>query len=340
MSLITKIGKLVVPKPATLAKLGLVKTEARSLCGGQRGTIDHLAIRNSVSGGLTTIGGRTENEDGLLLARRTKRGQEQIFMVVADGMGGYGNGEIASAFAINIMAQHFRAGKAGTFSFSDAIDNIANSLAQWKLYQQNADQMAGTTLVGALIDMPTNMLRLAHIGDSRAYLFRRGELMMLTLDHNLMPDFLTAALADGSYARSTLAGLKRLLGNDLVAAYQGLTPPFSPKLSSLLYQLGADYYDAPYQDMSGRPLFMSSIAKAIGVNDYKGADASYLGIALQEGDIVVLASDGLHDFCTYHQLAGAISSTQKGSPADIANAIYSSLTNMADNVTIAVHKHG
>ena len=104
-------------------------------------------------------------------------------LVVADGMGGAGAGDMASAVAIDAIRK-----VDGRVAGDQMLEVLAGALHQANdriADLVNADyalEGMGTTVTGALFDGAE--LGLAHIGDSRAYLFRDGRLERLTHDHS------------------------------------------------------------------------------------------------------------------------------------------------------------
>ncbi|MCL1841287.1 MAG: protein phosphatase 2C domain-containing protein [Propionibacteriaceae bacterium] len=104
-------------------------------------------------------------------------------IVVADGMGGAAAGDLASSVAITRLAAadgHYE-GEAMLQVLADAMDAANDELADLIAYNPEWDGM-GTTVCGALFD--GTQLGLVHIGDSRGYLLRGGELTQLTHDHS------------------------------------------------------------------------------------------------------------------------------------------------------------
>ncbi|WP_291426824.1 PP2C family serine/threonine-protein phosphatase [Deinococcus sp.] len=99
---------------------------------------------------------------------------------VADGMGGHAAGELAANLALTTLTQAYLEGR-GTppKRLTEAVQ--AANLAVLKHAVGESVGM-GTTLVAALIDR--GALILAHVGDSRAYLLRDGQLQRLTNDHS------------------------------------------------------------------------------------------------------------------------------------------------------------
>jgi serine/threonine protein phosphatase PrpC len=116
---------------------------------------------------------RERNEDSYLV-------DEPLF-AVADGMGGHRGGDVASRLAIETLAS--ASSNEGDVALSERVRQ-ANRAVFERSRSDRAVAGMGTTLTAALID--GDRARLAHIGDSRAYLFREGELRMLTEDHTLV----------------------------------------------------------------------------------------------------------------------------------------------------------
>jgi len=126
---------------------------------------------------------RKDNEDSYLVSK------ERDLFVVADGMGGHAGGEVASSIVKRVLAEEITAQQS-----ADGCDHLllnallkANSLIL-RLGQDQAYLGMGTTVTAAMFEM--GRLSIAHIGDSRAYLFREGELRLLTQDHSLVNELL------------------------------------------------------------------------------------------------------------------------------------------------------
>lgn len=124
-------------------------------------------------------------------------------MCVADGMGGHSSGEIASRIAIDELSEFFRMTSQDTdATWPYKMDKAKNydenrlvtgiKLANIRIYEQatsepGLDRM-GTTIVSAYF--AGNQAYIAHVGDSRVYLYRHGELRQMTEDHSLLNDYL------------------------------------------------------------------------------------------------------------------------------------------------------
>ena len=122
---------------------------------------------------------RRENEDAVLA-------QPPVF-VVADGMGGAQAGEVASRIAVDAFAE----GLPERGSPEERLAAVALT-ANRRIYELSRTESEragmGTTLTAAYLG--ENDLAIAHVGDSRAYLFRDGSLTRLTQDHSLMAELI------------------------------------------------------------------------------------------------------------------------------------------------------
>ncbi|GAA4211674.1 PP2C family protein-serine/threonine phosphatase [Actinocatenispora rupis] len=109
------------------------------------------------------------NEDSAYAGRR--------LVAVADGVGGEVAGEVASGLAVAAVRAADRQARAGGLrtAAEDANDRIAAAVAE-----DPALSGMATTLTAVLLDR--DAVRLAHVGDSRAYRLRDGEVLQLTRD--------------------------------------------------------------------------------------------------------------------------------------------------------------
>ena len=142
--------------------------------------------------GLTDTGkARSNNEDAVWVDQSNK------LLIVADGMGGYQAGEVASGMAIQSIPSSFEQLRR-THSAGEVTDNrlseetnrlgfcfkMANQMIYEAAKRDPQDFGMGTTCTAALIN--DSRLSLAHVGDSRCYLIRRGEIEQLTEDHSFV----------------------------------------------------------------------------------------------------------------------------------------------------------
>jgi len=127
--------------------------------------------------GLSDVGRRREsNEDAFLVDPRAD------LYVIADGMGGYAAGEVASRIAVDSLKEAL----AGPHDGQAAVrlqDAVHEANARICDSQAQADQrQMGTTLVAMVVENERAII--GHVGDSRAYLLREGVLRRLTSDHS------------------------------------------------------------------------------------------------------------------------------------------------------------
>ena len=150
--------------------------------------------------GQTDVGKKREkNEDSLLINEKLG------LFLVADGMGGHQGGETASRLAVKTVGETIRhltedpettTASELQFDRSDPGEILKYSLrlASQKIFEE-ANRSPhlrgmGTTAVGLLIRDDKGYI--AHVGDSRAYLVREGEIKQLTTDHSLVAEQLKA----------------------------------------------------------------------------------------------------------------------------------------------------
>ena len=106
---------------------------------------------------------------------------------VADGMGGAQAGEVASRIAAESFGPAER-GDAAPEAYLRSVALDANTRINDLAAEDESRSGMGTTFTAALVE--GDDVSLAHVGDSRAYLFRDGDLRMLTADHSLVEELL------------------------------------------------------------------------------------------------------------------------------------------------------
>jgi serine/threonine protein phosphatase PrpC len=138
---------------------------------------------------------RAHNEDSFGIL------EDEALVLVADGMGGHAAGEIASGLAIEEVAGFYHRalaepGRALPFDTTPTLTLAENrlvcglALANLRIFEASSDRNRkgmGTTMVAAAIVGDT--IAIAHVGDSRAYRVRDGEILRLTRDHSLLEQF-------------------------------------------------------------------------------------------------------------------------------------------------------
>ena len=121
---------------------------------------------------------------------RVREGNEDSYLandplfVIADGMGGHLAGDVASATAIEVIQERSGGLHADDPQTLAATVKEANRAIWSKAGDDPSLRGMGTTCTLVLLDVPT--AHIAHVGDSRAYLFHDGELKQVTEDHTLV----------------------------------------------------------------------------------------------------------------------------------------------------------
>lgn len=154
---------------------------------------------NIVAAGLSDVGQQREhNEDSFCIL------PEYDLFIVADGMGGHRAGDVASKMATHTIASFFQATSkedaTWPFHFDPHLSVEENRLitgikvANKRIFEASTRYREvhgmGTTVVGALFSRERGRMYVAHVGDSRAYRVREGEITQLTRDHSLLNDYL------------------------------------------------------------------------------------------------------------------------------------------------------
>jgi protein phosphatase len=160
--------------------------------------------------GMTDVGRkRKHNEDAYAIDVN-----EGLF-IVADGMGGHAAGEVAARITVETIGEFIAATRqkeeaTWPFRYNHKFEFNSNRLAI-AIEKANERVMAavaaqpwlkgmGTTVVAGL--MNEKLLSLAHVGDSRAYLYRGGELERLTDDHSWVHEQVAAGILTEEEAKS------------------------------------------------------------------------------------------------------------------------------------------
>ncbi|MGC9334440.1 MAG: PP2C family protein-serine/threonine phosphatase [Anaerolineae bacterium] len=153
--------------------------------------------RSAVTVGAATRAGagRNANEDSLWAPEAISHSllvRKGYLYIVADGIGGHRNGELASRAAVKIMH---------TTYYDDQCSDVAASLqravqaANAGIFRQSQDpgfERLGATVVAGVVR--SNELVIASVGDSRAYLLRKGKLKRLTRDHTWVAERVAAGI--------------------------------------------------------------------------------------------------------------------------------------------------
>lgn len=128
---------------------------------------------------------RKNNEDAIYISDRNS--ELKNLYIVADGMGGHNAGEVASNSAIAAFNQYIH-DNFHEIKEEEILDLLVSAVqyCNTDIYQKSSNDESlsemGTTLIAAVI--MNHKLYVTHVGDSRLYIFREGEIHQLTNDHS------------------------------------------------------------------------------------------------------------------------------------------------------------
>jgi PPM family protein phosphatase len=148
--------------------------------------------------GQTDVGKRrSENEDAFLIE------SDIGLLAVADGMGGAASGEVASALFIETVREIFRSPVGHDRSFPARIEEVFAAANAYVIREaMNNERHRGMGCTAELWITDGTMYFVGHIGDSRTYLYRGGELRQLTKDHSMVQDEIDRGAITAEQAKS------------------------------------------------------------------------------------------------------------------------------------------
>ncbi len=162
---------------------------------------------------------RTHNEDAVFIEPGIG------LAILADGMGGYNAGEVASGMATAVigaeLAQGLRRAKVGVSEQIESVIAHANSSIYQAAESQPQYSGMGTTLVMAVFR--DNLISVAHIGDSRMYRLRGDAFECVTRDHSLLQEQIDSGMITEEDAR-------RSQNKNLVTRALGVDPVVEPEI--------------------------------------------------------------------------------------------------------------
>ena len=143
---------------------------------------------------------RKGNEDSFFADANGYRG---LFMV-ADGMGGHAAGEVASQMAVEVVSADLE--KLNDLESADALETVSHALrhANRAVFERSAaerDKMGMGSTASVLV-LADERFIIGHIGDSRIYLFRDGELRQVTHDHSVVQEQIDAGIITRGAAKN------------------------------------------------------------------------------------------------------------------------------------------
>lgn len=155
----------------------------------------HLAVSARTDTGRLRKG----NEDTLYADANEFRG----LFIVADGMGGHAAGEVASQMAVDLIAGELA--DLNDLGAPDASARLSETLrlANRQVFQRTMTEIekAGMGSTASALLLSDTRYLIGHVGDSRVYLVRDGQMSQLTRDHSLVQDQVDAGIITAEQAR-------------------------------------------------------------------------------------------------------------------------------------------
>lgn len=172
-----------------------------------------MALKGKIATALLTDVGRVRENNEDAVAEDPEIG----LLILADGMGGYSAGEIASGIAATTVLdvvrrrwpgiRHGQVDSASGYSQESLLLREALELAHTTIYQvsQSQPQCAGMGTTAVVCALHDDRMSIAYAGDSRLYRLRDGRLEQITRDHSLVEEL----VARGHYSREDAMQLVR-----------------------------------------------------------------------------------------------------------------------------------
>lgn len=246
-----------------------------------------LQVASSTSAGMV----RSHNEDAIFVDAQNG------LAVLADGMGGYNAGEVASGMAVMVLSNGIKEGMASVKSndknpitgLSPTMDLVKEQItvANTTIFEAAKSQPQcagmGTTLV--VTQFYNNQITVAHIGDSRLYRLRGEVFEQITKDHSLLQEQIDSGLITPEQARYSN-------NKNLVTRALGIDPMVEPE-----------------------------------IHDYE----------VQPGDLFLLCSDGLNDMVSDEEMGLTLQALQTNLPLAAEQLVQMANDNGGrDNISVVL----
>ncbi len=202
--------------------------------------IGHVRERNEDRLGWVALDGDppfvTPPEEHILKPSATRSGRGMVF-AVADGLGSYGGGDIAAGMAVEASLGQAQRNLANGGRISgtlrDAFNRANQSILDAAISGRGGRKMQST--LSALVITPGEA-HLGHVGDSRVYRRREGELELLTTDHSQVMELLRLHLITPEQAIEHPAryALTRSVGGDITVRTEVRSERLDPEDTFLL----------------------------------------------------------------------------------------------------------
>ena len=152
---------------------------------------------------VSRTGPRARNED----AHAWRDDGSHACMVVSDGAGGHGGGQVAARIAVDTVMEAFgRQPRSAVEGLRALVDEANRAVVRGQQASAEVADMRATVVLLA-IDADARLARWAHVGDSRLYVLRDGRVHSRTRDHSLAQTLIDAGLADESLLHAPARGV-------------------------------------------------------------------------------------------------------------------------------------
>ncbi len=212
---------------------------------------------------------RTNNEDRFAIAELDCGGQRGVLTLVADGVGGHAAGEVASQTVVDEMTNELRTDPCANpvRILPLAVVRAGRAVFERAKKDPSLRGMA-TTLAAAML--VGRRLYTVTVGDSRIYMHRGGKTFQASVDHTWVQEAVENGLLTPEQAR------------------------FHPNAHVLRRHLGGEQDPEPDQRLR------------LGEDEQTPVSAEHQGMTLEDGDAVVLCSDGLSDLVKVGDIGNAL----------------------------------
>lgn len=133
------------------------------------------------------VGKRPHNEDSIFPDNEHASPLKSLF-IVCDGVGGSSKGEVASKMVCTEINDYFVANNIVSSDEEVIQSTIKYVTSQFDQYIDTHHEAHGMASTMTLLHLHKKGATVAHIGDSRVYLFRKGEIVFKTKDHSLVQE--------------------------------------------------------------------------------------------------------------------------------------------------------
>ncbi|WAC10144.1 PP2C family protein-serine/threonine phosphatase [Dyadobacter pollutisoli] len=147
------------------------------------------------------LGKRANNEDNLYPALGSATSKDTLFMV-CDGVGGSEKGEIASDIACKAIADYYQKNRIAVSDTLTVENAVAFARAEMERYCTDNPDSRGMATTLTFLHLHEHGATIAHVGDSRVYHVRDGQIVWCTKDHSYVNDLVKAGVITEAEART------------------------------------------------------------------------------------------------------------------------------------------